>query len=214
MMRIISSKSAGSGLEGKLVAVICFVTLATGCGDGRPPRLEAAPTPPTAVVDSVLPIEEEVRRFADAAGSAPSSFTSEWKSVEELAEAFVDALITEDTAVLRAAMVTPAEYIAFYFPHSVYMRPPYQLDPAIVWFQMINGSDRGLTRALSRFGGKYLEMTGYTCFAPSVEGPNTLWESCRVRLRQGDEGEVEMRLFGPVLERDGHVKFLGYGNDL
>jgi hypothetical protein len=204
------------GIVGSLGAGIALLVTLAGCGDREAEGREAAaPAPqPGTVVDSILPIEEEVRRFAEAAGPTPTALESDWTSLEVLAREFLSAIAARDTAFLASAMVTPAEFITFYFPHSIYMEPPYQMDPAIIWFQMTSGSDRGLTRALARFEGQELEMTGHTCAEPLEQGPNRVWESCKVRFRQVGGEEREIRLFGPVLERDGYVKFLSYGNDL
>lgn len=197
------------------LAAVGALTVLSGCAereaDGREP--DAAAAAAGTIVDSILPIEEEVRRFTEAAGPAPTSLDSEWTSVDALARDFVQALAARDTAFLTRVIVTPAEYIAFYFPHSVYMEPPYQMDPATIWFQMSSGSSRGLGRALARFGGKDLEMEGYACDVAVQQGPNLVRERCRLRLRLDGES-LEIRLFGPVLERDGRVKFLTYGNDL
>lgn len=177
---------------------------------------EASPdsVAPTTIVDSILPIEEEIRRFKQEVGETASELEGGATSRDELVTEFVEALSARDTAALAQAVLNPAEFIDLYFPHTVYTRPPYQMDPAAIWFQMQNNSSRGLTRALNRYGGRPLELAGYSCAdQPVIEGPNRVWEECVVRLGSGSSAEA-IRLFGLILETDGRFKFVTYGNNL
>ncbi len=202
------------GRRGTVAGVLLTLAALAGCAEREAEGREAtAPNDAATIVDSIFPIEEEVRRFAEAVGPAPAALDSEWTSIDALVHDFVKAIASQDTALLARAIVTPAEFITFYFPHSPYTTPPYEMNPAIIWFQMESASSRGIGRALTRFGEADLELDRYLCDELVEQGPNLIRERCRVHVRLGDETR-EVRLFGPVMERDGRVKFLTYGNDL
>lgn len=191
------------------VCLVGAATMLVGCS-GPEPRADGRAASRT-VVDSVHPIEEEIRRFARTAGEPATRLEGGAATREELVASFVAALEEADTAALAGSLITRSEFIHLYFPHSVYTKPPYQLDPAIVWFQMMNHTSRGITRTLKRFAGRPLRYLGHDCPAPPlVEGPNRIWEHCTVRLGPPGE-EASLRLFGPILERDGRLKFVTYG---
>ncbi|MGQ0814171.1 MAG: hypothetical protein ACT4O1_06860, partial [Gemmatimonadota bacterium] len=73
--------------------------------------------------------------------------------------------------------------IDIYYPSSIYVKPPYKQSPELVWFLMQQSSEKGIKRALDRYGGLA-------------------------------EVSSAIRLFGPIMERDGRFKFLSYANDL
>jgi hypothetical protein len=164
------------------------------------------------VVDSLLPMEEELRRFrADL--PAPAALSGGERSRDRLVRRFVTALETRDSAALRAMLITKAEFAHLYFPVSEYTKPPYRQKPSLVWFRMTAVSEQGLSRALARDGGSPLRFQGYRCeTTPTRRGPNRLWQGCRLRV--GGGGTVrERRLFGTIIERGGHFKFLTYATE-
>jgi hypothetical protein len=197
----------------------CFgvaITLLAACADADAlPGGEAAPASlAQTVVDSVLPIEEEIWRFESTAGEPAARLSGGAATRDELVSGFVAALEQADTAALGRDLLDRSEFIHLYFPHTIYTRPPYQMDPAIIWFQMANNTSRGVARALRSLAGMPLHYRGYDCRGePEEEGPNSVWERCVVTIAPDGE-EIMVRLFGPILERDGRYKFVTYGNDL
>lgn len=200
----------------KWLATLALVTLAA-CGSDPQSQSTAdalAQDRPATVVDSILPIEEELRRFREVLGPEPSGLSGGVASRDALVQGFFDALATADTAALRGMAVTIDEFGWLYYQHTMYTSPPYELPPGLVWMLIENGSSPGLLRALERLGGRPLEVLGYACLPePIVEGPNRSWAECRVRFRESGEEPREMALFGTILERDGVFKFLSYTND-
>jgi hypothetical protein len=182
-----------------------------------PPAAAAARTagtavgPPT-VVDSILPIEEELRRFRAGTTEVSALGSSAAHSRDELVRRFVEAIARQDTAVLTALLVDRAEFAWLYYPHTVYSRKPYELSPGLVWFQMAQNSGKGLGRALHRFGGERLGVSGHRCDRePEQLGPNRIWAGCVVQLAGRPD---ELSLFGAIIERAGRFKFVSYGNAL
>lgn len=185
-------------------------------------QVEAAETPARerapVHIDSILPIEEEIRRFQATVPEAPSELLGGEGSRDALVRRFATALEQGDTATLRQLVISPAEFAYLYYPHTRYTAPPYELPPGLLWFQMQNRGSRGLARALARHADNpehRLALTGYRCNPdPEIEGENILWTGCLVE-RELPRGErASERLFGRILERDGRFKFLSYANEL
>jgi hypothetical protein len=96
----------------------------------------------------------------------------------------------------------------------MFTKPPYELAPGLVWFQIQNGSSRGLGRLLDRTAGRPLQVLGQRCAPePVLEGPNRIWNDCVLLLDPPDEAPEWTALFGGILERDGIYKFVSYAND-
>jgi len=136
------------------------------------------------------------------------------RSRDALVRRFVRAIERADTADLRRMMVTRAEFAYLYYPGSAYTRPPTRQDADLVWFLHLRESEKGVSRALARYGAAPLALAGHDCDpAPIVEGDNRLWHGCRLTFApRGDT--LRLRLFGPILERDGVFKLHSFRNDL
>lgn len=197
-----------------LLALATFVVAGCEPLDGRQPEDDADAARQPSHIDSIHPIEEEIRRFRE--GVEPvSTLAGGAASRDELVARFIEALQAEDIEALRALAITPAEFAYLYYPHTRFTHPPYELSPALVWFQLENYGGRGLNRALTRYGGRPLHSTGYECpDGPEIEGDNLIWTGCVVRIHHPDEGEERVSLFGAILEREGVAKFVNYGNRL
>lgn len=194
-----------------------------GCRGDEPRSAHAAPVPsapsaapaPGTYVDSILPPEEEQRRFREGI-VAPDGLTGGAESRDALVRRFVRAVEAGDTAAVRAMIVSRAEFAYLYYPESEFARPPRRTSPALLWFLTMEESEKGIGRLLARRGGWPLGFAGYACNpAPRAQGANRLWHGCRATLRDSEGGgTTEVRLFGPILERGGRFKFLSYQNDL
>ena len=168
---------------------------------------------PGYVVDSIFPIEEEIRRFnADLA--RPDSLVGGARSRAELVRLFENALARQDTSGLLDLLVTRAEFGYFVFPESPYSRPPYKTKPAIVWMQLVSDSERGLNRLLARIGHEQVRISNPQCLVEAErEGRNRYWRNCTVNLRDSTGASRRLQLFGQIVERDGRMKFLSYSTD-
>lgn len=195
----------------KLALALFLPLSACGRADGQPGA--AAPPP---VVDSVLPMEEAMRRFRADLPAAPAALDGGLASRDAVVDAVVRSLARGDTAAFERLAITRAEFAYLYYPATPMARPPYDLPPALAWFQLRETSRKGLSRALRRFGGRPWTLERYRCEeAPAVQGENRLWGDCTVTLGSVDgSAPVVTRLFGAILERDGRYKVLSYENDL
>ncbi|MGH7560722.1 MAG: hypothetical protein ACRENB_06865 [Gemmatimonadales bacterium] len=161
------------------------------------------------VIDSILPLEEQLRRFRTGTPDSVTRLSGGAASREALLRRFREAVERGDTVAMLSLAVTRAEFAWLVYPESEFTREPYRQDPALVWFLMRNATDQGLVRLLGRHGGRPFPWDGWRCEeSPLRQGPNRLWRECRVRLAEG-----ERRLFGTILEREGVYKFLTYATD-
>ena len=172
-------------------------------------------TLPGYVVDSILPVEEELRRFRAAIGGNPvAAFENGAPSRDSLLGTFIHALSTSDTVALQKMLLNAQEFAWLVYPESQYTRPPYTQAPALVWNQIQNPAASGYIRLVRRLGGKKLQYEGYECSPnPDREGQNVIWTRCTVLVAEPNEGARARRLFGSIIERDGRFKFVSYANE-
>jgi hypothetical protein len=187
--------------------------LLTGAGCDRPDaRAESAPA--RGVVDSAVPREEALRRFTEGLPPA-DSLVGGAESRDELVAEFMEALADADTAALVGLAVTRSEFAHLYYPTSPRGKPPYDLEPGVMWFMLVQQRDRGLSRALELYGSTPVSLIDYDCGErASREGENVVYGPCTVRWKGVAGDTLSVRLFSQILERGGRFKFLSYGNRL
>jgi hypothetical protein len=164
-------------------------------------------------VDSAIPIDEALQRFRQDLPEV-TALNGGLDSREQLVREFVRALGGRDTVALRRMVLTAGEFAWLYYPYSPLSRPPYELSPALMWFQLQGESEKGASRLLSERASRTLRYLGHTCGSPRVEGKNRVHPSCELRRVTAAGDTVAERLFGLILERDGRYKFVGYANRL
>jgi hypothetical protein len=140
---------------------------------------------------------------------------------ERLVRRFARAVERADTAALRAMVVSRAEFAWLYYPTSPYTRRPTRQNAALAWELLLMDSQKGVTRLLDRYGGRPLHLVGHTCAPePQTQSDRTaavpvrFWYDCTLRLAPPGADTTEIRLFGPIMERDGRFKLFSYSNDL
>ena len=190
---------------------LVLAALVAGCGS---PEARAEPPAAGGVVDSVVPREEALRRFRE--GLAPAdSLEGGAETLEGLMSAYLRALGAADTATLAGLAVTRAEFAYLYYPTATQARPPYDLEPGLMWFMLFEHSNQGVRRALRLLGGAPVRPVGHDCGAETRrEGENLLHGPCTVSWRSERGDTLSARLVSRVLERGGRFKVLTYANDL
>jgi hypothetical protein len=198
-------------MRGPVLSLTAVLPLLIGaCAGGE----ASGSRPPAAagVVDSAIPIQEALRRFREGRAE-PAGLREGARSREELVMGFVRALEGRDTAALRRMALDAEEFAWLYYPSSALSRPPYELPPGLMWFQLVGQSEKGASLLLSERAGAPLEYLGHNCGTERVEGENHIFGHCVLRrVVAGDT--VGERLFGLILERDGSYKFVSYANKL
>lgn len=203
------------------VAPIALVALLAACGE-RAPRTAADSqaahiqevVAAGGVVDSILPIAEQLRRFREGM-IAPDTLQHAEASRDALVRTWLKAVAESDTATLNALVLDRAEFAYLYYPTSAMSQPPYEAPPQLLWGQIIASSNEGLPKVLARFAGTSVSLEQLTCpDSGATEGDNRLFANCTATVRAGSAQPVTGRLFGTILERQGRFKFIGYANAL
>jgi|ERR1043166_8716948 hypothetical protein len=165
-------------------------------------------------VDSILPMEEYLRRFRLGL-TEPGRLEGGEHSREALAREFLSAVSLRDTTRLTGLMISRAEFAWLVFPQHIYSRPPYELDPALHWLQIQARTQKGFTRTLNRLANHPLTFLSMHCQRDTVQlaiGRTRLWSDCRLHYRDGENEQVR-RLFGSIVERNGRFKLFSLAND-
>jgi hypothetical protein len=190
-----------------------LVAACSGTAEAKPTDEEVGGQP--VHVDSVFPIEEEIRRFRATLTEQPRELSTDaLRDRDQLVNAFVRAIERSDALAAARLMITKAEFAYLYFEHSKYTRPPYKMSPALLWFLTVQDSEKGLSRALAAYAGSGITLRHHHCAPePSLEGPNRIWRDCTLELQDSRGTIMTKRWFGAILERDGRYKFLSFSND-
>ncbi|HEV7388092.1 MAG TPA: hypothetical protein VGN73_05700 [Gemmatimonadaceae bacterium] len=170
---------------------------------------------PGYVIDSILPAEEELRRFrTELHGHTVTRLANASTSRDALVRRFMMALARSDTGELKRMALQPREFADLVYPQSPYTHPPYHQSPALVWYQIENGSSTGFTRLLRRVAGQPLTYLDHRCDPkPDRQGQNEIWTNCILRI-VGPAGDTSShRLFGSIIQRDGLFKIVSYRNE-
>jgi hypothetical protein len=214
---------------------VCFALVSTGCssadvashGDSASGArnsggvayaydrvaLDTARTP-GAIIDSVFPMPEMLRRFR-AGLPAISSLRDGAPTKHNLVAQFVTALASSDRTRLGRLTLSRAEYAYVYFPNTPDVSRENGLTPQLGWDQVTLASEKGIGRALSRIGGTPATLNGILCAdGPRKSGEMTLHPGCTVRLTFRDGTTFDGHLFGSIVEYAGRFKFVGYANDM
>jgi hypothetical protein len=210
-LSLIQHFNEGRDMQLQAAGFLAFVAMSTGCGS---PEARADLPESSRVVDSIIPREEAVRRFR--AGLTPvDSLVGGARTRDALVKAFIHALGEADTAALARLTVSRTEFAYLYYPTAAEGKPPYDLEPGLMWFMLSQRSSTGVGKALQLYGGSGMKLVDYDCGKGKMrEGENTIVGPCSVRWTNRLGDTVRARLFSKILERGGRAKFLSYVGDV
>ena len=207
-----------------------FLVLAwviSGCGEGHAAAADSTQADSAArvrqdsvnraqpgyIVDSILPIEEQLRRFRAGVPDTVRELAGGASSQDALVRTFLRGLSASDTAALVRLTISRAEFGWLIYPNSPLSAPPYRLAPDLAWMQHAAASGTGLTRLLERLGGSGVQLLSWECEeGPLMEGANRVWRGCAVRFERPGAEQQTLRLFSSIIERQGRFKILSYAN--
>jgi hypothetical protein len=207
--------------------LLFLAAVLAGCGEGHAAAIDSARADSVArarqdsanraqpgyIVDSILPIEEQLRRFRTGLPNAPDQLEGGATTKEELVRAFVQRLEAADTAALVRLTISRAEFAYLVYPESPLAAPPYRQAPDLVWMRHAAASGTGLTRLLDRLGGSSIGFRAWRCDeSPVTEGTNRIWRGCALRFGPPGSAGHWKELFAGVIERQGRFKILSYSN--
>ncbi|MEP6832428.1 MAG: hypothetical protein ABJB74_03500 [Gemmatimonas sp.] len=165
------------------------------------------------VVDSILPIPEQLARFRKTITDRPDTLRHASASIKGLVSRWTLAVASSDTAALNAMLLDRAEFAWLYYPDSKMSLPPYESPPQLLWGQMLATSEEGAKKILKLFSTSSFKVVGVNCPTPPVtEGANQLHEGCLVNLEKIGGTPAEGSYFGTIIERDGRFKFVSFAN--
>lgn len=193
-----------------MVLAAASVVSAGGCTDRE---MRAAERKTATVVDSAIPIEVSLERFRRGLPQ-PVALAGGFGTREELVRRFAMALEAKDTAALRRMVLGKDEFAWLYYASSPLSRPPYELPPELLWFQIQGQSEKGASLLLLERAGAPLGYLSHDCASERREGANRIYGHCVLRRVTAAGDTVGEPLFGLVLERGGIHKFVSYANKL
>jgi hypothetical protein len=171
---------------------------------------------PGYIIDSLLPPEEEARRFrATYPGDSATAFVGGEGTRDALVRRFVRSLAAADTNDLRKMVVKGREFVDIYYPGSPYASGPYHQPVGFAWRMIQNPSVAGFTKLIHRLGGHPMTFIRERC-EPKVlhEGQVDRYSGCLVSVVDERGDSVTKRLFGSIVAFKGRYKFLSYNNDM
>lgn len=207
-------------------AASILLLIVAACGEGHAAAADAARADsvalarqdsvsraqPAYVIDSILPMQEQLRRFRFGLDTV-SRLQSPATSSASLVGAFAASLAHADTAALLRLAVSRAEFAWLVYPDSPLSAPPYQQAIDIAWLRHAAASSSGLARLLNRIGGQALHLQSWHCAKqPTIEGSNRVWGDCVVTFVVGGAEPATLGLFSSIIERQGRFKILSYAN--
>jgi hypothetical protein len=209
------------------IRLLVLAIVLGGCGEGHAAAADSTQSDSVArvrqdsvnraqpgyIVDSILPIDEQLRRFRAGGPDTVRELQGGASSPDALVRAFIRGLSASDTAALARLTISRAEFAWLIYPESPLSAPPYRLAPDLAWMQHAAASGTGLTRLLERLGGSPLQFQSWGCQeGPFSEGANRIWRGCAVRFVRPGARQQTLRLFSSLIGRQGRFKVLSYAN--
>ena len=191
--------------------LVLAVTACTGAAaDAGVPRADVAEAPAPQPAGAWTDPGTRARELDEfRAGLPRPSALVGAPSANSLVRAWVRAVERRDTAAFAPMLLSRAEFAWLYYDTHPLSRPPYDLSPALMWFQQVGNSAKGLREVLEKRGGRTLGFMSFRCDPPIAYGDNRFHGNCVVEREEGGR-RLRERLFGALVERDGRWKFVSY----
>ncbi len=141
----------------------------------------------------------------------PEAFPGSASSVQEIASRSVLALVSKDTAELRALRLSEYEHNEVVWPELPAARPEINFPIDYAWTNISLRNRRALARLFPRLEGRTATVKDVECRG-EVQPFQTfqVHTDCWVRLTMQDGYEIEAQLFKDVLERNGGFKIFRF----
>ena len=136
-------------------------------------------------------------------------------SVEEIGRKVLEAVAQNDLERLEAMVITEEEYRKFIWPQSPVSKiEKWQEHYDFVWNQQDSRSRHSLRSMLSRYGGKTYQLVSVR-FDDETTNHNTYkaHRDARLIVIKSDGTEVELNLFGSIVEMNGQYKIMSFYTD-
>ena len=133
-----------------------------------------------------------------------------YASPSSLASAVLDALARRDRAGLEALALNETEFRDHVWPELPAARPERNLPFSYVWGDLHQKSVQALSGVLSREGGRPYELVGIRFAAVSDYRTYRVHREATLRVRDASSMELDLRVCGSMLEKDGAWKVFSY----
>jgi hypothetical protein len=134
--------------------------------------------------------------------------------VEEVAEAFLDALAASDPDRMRAMALSQDEFADVVWPELPSSRPNRNLPLDYAWRDLAQKSRNSLSRVYHRYGGTRYRLERVEFLGETTEYVTfRVHREARLVLTAEDGVLTRLRLFGSVIERGGRYKLFSFVND-
>ncbi|MEP6780258.1 MAG: hypothetical protein ABJC26_10235 [Gemmatimonadaceae bacterium] len=185
-----------------------FLLLAsTGCKEQPSPAPATIAAPAATASDSQYTTAAMIARFRKNVPAHPAKMgDGATNNRDSLVAHYVHALAANDKPAFAAMRINVSEYAWLYYLDMPQSKPPYELDPDILWMQLNAQSDKGLGRLSDRIKARPFGFKRYSCDAPQK------LETVTLHRCQMVGADLTVRF--SIIERDGLFKFTSYANDL
>ena len=150
---------------------------------------------------SVCTGKEGVSRLGNACGS-----------LEDLGNQVLEAVYNNDVDRLKSLAITEEEYKNYIWPQSPISKiKEWQDNYDFVRKQQFSRSNHSLRQMLARYGGRKYTLVRVRFDDETTE--HTIYRAHRdaqLIVKKPDGEEVELNLFGSIVEMDGHFKIMSF----
>ena len=145
--------------------------------------------------------KEQVKRLSNACSS-----------LEELGKQVLEAVYNKDTERLSSLAITEEEYGTYIWPQSPISKiKEWQDNYDFVRNQHFSRSRLSLRQMLARYGGRKYTLVRFRFGDETTE--HTIYKAhrdARLIVKKPDGEELELNLFGSVVEMDGQFKIMSF----
>lgn len=144
--------------------------------------------------------------------SNPVELESGQPSIRALAELALQAIEARDLEALNSLRVTEQEYKKVFFPEFPEAQPGHNLSSDFQWFHLNMKSLKGLKDAIEEYGGQSFELMDIVVTQGTQEYKSfKAHKKVELKVRRATDGqELQIRVFGSVVERYGQFKIFSF----
>jgi hypothetical protein len=147
-------------------------------------------------------------------GCSRPQLQNTFESDEALAQAVLDGLAVQNREVLLNLAVTRDEFAHIVWPTLPVSRPEVGMPMDFVWQDTFTKSRAYLGQTLDEFGGKQYQLVRVEFQGKTTDhGTHTISRETRLVVRNAENQELTLRLFGSIIRQDGRSKVYSYIRD-
>jgi hypothetical protein len=155
-----------------------------------------------------------VALFLARCGRPVSPLTGGSTSAAMLAAAVVSAFERGDIATLRTLALNEHEFRDHVWPELPAAKPERNLPFSFVWGDLHQKSEAALSRTIQGIRGQRFRVISVEALGGTTQYKTyAVHRETQLTVKNAEGQEQRIRLFGSVLEKDGHFKVFSYVTD-